>query len=368
MTPTTPFSEQLDRLAEFDPVTAPFISLYLNAQPNAHGRDNFNVFLKKELHGRAGSYAVDSSARDSLERDIQRIDAYLASELKPSANGVAIFACAAAEDFFEALQFEAAIDEHQLVIGDRPHLYPLALLDARYPRTAAVLCDTNRARIFVLAGPTVEAQHEISGTRTRRHQMGGWSQARYQRHIENYHEQHVKEVVDTLDRIVRDESIAHVLLFGDAVAIPMLRDQLPQHLLAKVVEEGSLPTSAKADDVLKKVLDSLQRHDAKSDREKVDALLDAYRSGGLGVVGVKDVLQALEIGQVDELLLSGRLPDDVGKASEELVSRARQTSAQISIIEDPALLAQVGGVGALLRYKVPGIQRRTKDNRTVGAL
>jgi peptide chain release factor subunit 1 len=368
MTPSTPLSEQLDRLAEFEPVTAPFISLYLNAQPNERGRDNFNAFLKKELHGRAGSYAVDSAARESLDRDIQRIDAFLTSELRPSANGVAIFACAGANDFFEAIQLEAPVDEHQLVINDRPHLYPLARLDSRYRRAAAVLCDTNRARILVFAGPTVEAQHEVTGTKTRRTQMGGWSQARYQRHVENFHEQHVKEVAETVDRIVREEEIEHLILFGDAVVVPMLREQMPQHLLDKVVEAANLPTGSRDTVVLEKVLELLQRHDAETDRETVDTLLSAYRSGGLGVVGVKDTLQALEMGQVDELLLSATLPGAAARVADDLVLKARQTSARITMIEDTSLLARVGGVGALLRYKVPGIQKRSRDNRTVGAV
>jgi peptide chain release factor subunit 1 len=368
MTPSTPLSEKLDRLAEFEPVTAPFISLYLNAQPNERGRDNFNAFLKKELHGRAGSYAVDSAARESLDRDIQRIDTYLASELRPSSNAVAIFACAGAGDFFEAIQLDAPIDEHQLVINDRPHLYPLARLDARYPRAAAVLCDTNRARIFVFAGPTVEAQHEVTGTKTRRHQMGGWSQARYQRHIENFHEQHVKEVVDTIDRIAREEGLEHLVLFGDAVVVPMLRDQMSQPLLEKVIDDANLPTGSKESVVVERMQELLQRHDAETDREKVEALIGAYRAGGLGVVGVKDTLQALEIGQVDELLLSATLPEGAARVADDLVSKARQTSARITIVEDASLLARVGGVGALLRYRVPGIQKRARDKRTVGAL
>jgi peptide chain release factor subunit 1 len=368
MTPTHPFLPQLDRLAELEPVTAPFISLYLNAQPNERGRDNFGVFLKKELSGRAGTYAADSAARASLERDVDRIEAYLASELKPSANGVAIFACSDADGFFEAMQFEVPIDEHQLVIGDRPHLYPLAKIDARYPRAAAVLCDTNRARIMVFAGPVVEAEHEVTGTKTRRSQMGGWSQARYQRHIENFHEQPVKEVVETLSRIVRDEEIPRILLFGDAVVVPMLRQELGPALLEKVIDTSNLPTGSHETVVVERVLEALNRHDAADDREKVDALFDAYRSGGLGVVGVKETLKALEMGQVDELLLSGSLPPEAAAVSDDLVAKARQTSAGISIIEDPALLANAAGVGALLRFRVPGIQKPPRRSRTVGAL
>lgn len=373
MTESTAYSEHLDRLAEFDSGGNPVISLYLNAQPDEHGRDKFSTFLRKELRGRAASYPADSASRKSLERDVEKIEAYIASELKPSANGLAIFACSTADDFFEALQLDAPIHEHVLIISDRPHLYPLARVDERYPRTAALVCDTNHARIFVVAAGRIEDQREINGTVTRRHKMGGWSQARYQRHIDNYHQQHVKEVVDTLDRIVRDEGIQHIVIFGDEVVVPMLREEMPKHLLEKIVDIKNLSIGAPEGEVFEKTLETLRAHDAESDQEKVEELLGAYRAGGLGVVGVADTREALEMGQVDELLITASLPqidpsevsgessdpnDDMTRArfADELIALARQTSARVTFVEDASLLEPIGGVGALLRYKVPGIQ------------
>ena len=366
MNETTSLSAQLDRLAEFEPTTAPFVSLYLNAQPNDVGRDQFGAFVKKELPARAATYAAGSEARASLDRDIQRIEAFIASDVKPSANGIAIFACAGADDFFEALQLEAPIAEHVLYIADRPQLYPLAQIDSRYPRCAAVVCDTNRARIFVLALARIERQHEIQGTKTRGHDMGGWSQARYQRHLENFHVQHAKEVADALARIVADEAIPHVILFGDAVILPMLREQLSSQVLERVIDASSLPTAAPDHEVLRKSLESLERHNEESDKAKVEAMIGAYRSGGLGVAGLKETQMALEIGQVDELLLSASFNGGSEEKVNELVAKARQTSARVTIIEEAALLEPVGGVGALLRYKVPGIQR-TQKKQAVGA-
>ena len=352
----TPLSAQLDRLAEFESTTAPFVSLYLNTQPNDRGRDEFATFLRNELRGRAASYGLDTPARDSLERDIQRIEAYIASELQPSSNGVAIFACAAADDYFEAVQLEAPIDEHRLFISDRPHLYPLAQLDSRYPRCAAVLCDTNRARIFVVALAKVEQERELTGTKTRRHSMGGWSQARYQRHIDNYHQQHVKEVADTLTRVVREEKIEGVALFGDAIAIPMLTAELPQEVRALVIESSNLPTGANPKVVLEKMIAVLDRHNTETDREKVDEVLGAWRAGGLGIVGEQDVRRALENGQVDELLVTPPGQPLDAEIIDALVVQARNTSATVTVIEDANLLARVGGVAALLRYKVPGMR------------
>jgi peptide subunit release factor 1 (eRF1) len=38
--------------------------------------------------------------------------------------------------------------------------------------------------------------------------------------------------------------------------------------------------------------------------------------------------------------------------ADTLVTAAHQTSAKVTFIEDPTLLKEVGGVGALLRYRL----------------
>jgi peptide subunit release factor 1 (eRF1) len=38
--------------------------------------------------------------------------------------------------------------------------------------------------------------------------------------------------------------------------------------------------------------------------------------------------------------------------ADDLVTRAKQTGARVTFIEDPALLEEVGGVGAILRYRI----------------
>jgi peptide chain release factor subunit 1 len=245
----------------------------------------------------------------------------------------------------------------------------LARVLDQYPRYAVLLADTHLSRIFVVAANTIEATEQITGTKTRRHKMGGWSQARYQRHIENYHQQHAKEVADTLSRLVRDEGIgAIVLLAGDEVAVPLVRDELPKDIAARVVDVVTLDDHTPERQIVDATIEALRQKDAESDHERVDAVLGAYRGGGLATVGVEQVLAALELGQVDELLITAAADTidagDTGpsvtagdrsaeeRAADELVTKARQTAAKIRFIEDPPLLAAVGGVAAFLRFKL----------------
>ena len=137
-----------------------------------------------------------------------------------SAGGTEAGVLRGADGGIEAVQLSAPIDQHWLYIGDAPHLYPLARVASKYPRYAAVVADSNTARIFVFATGELVNERLIQGMKTRKTQQGGWSQARFQRHIDNYREQHAREVVDALGRIAIADSIDSIVIAGDAVIVP----------------------------------------------------------------------------------------------------------------------------------------------------
>lgn len=366
---------QLDRLANFESTRFPVVSLYLDMRPDNHGRDYFEPFLRKELSERLRAFQGEGPERESLERDADRIRAYL-SEVEPSVNGLAIFSCSG-EGFFEAVGLAAPLDRRRLFIADQPHLYPLAHALESHPRFAVLLADSRSARLFVVAGDVVRQSERVEGVRTRRHKMGGWSQARYQRHIDNYHLLHAKEVADTLTRVVRDEGIDSIIISGSDAIVPLLKEHFPKDIADRIVDVITLDAHAPEREVLDATIATMRVRDAETDRERVDALLGAYRANGLGCIGVDDTRAALDRGQVDELVIAttaealdptAGLPDGAAgqpargasgampgtpeeRVANELVVKARQTAAKIRFIEDAALLAGVGGVGAFLRYK-----------------
>jgi peptide subunit release factor 1 (eRF1) len=380
ITTSAALQSRLERLAAFDPGPAPVVSLYLDLTADQRGRDHYAEFLRKVSAERIGAVPVHSSERPSLEEDFARIESFLASERAASANGLAIFACAARDGFFEAIQLEAPLGGHWLFIGALPHLYPLARLLDQYPRYAAVFLDTRHARIFVFGLNTTERTAEVTGEKTKRTSVGGWSQARYQRQVENVHLLYMKEVVEALERIVVEDDIPQIVVIGDEVAVPLLRDQLPSRLAARIVDAIHLERTSSDADILRATLEVLRTEDARSDADYVEQLLGAWRSGGLGVAGPEATLRALQLGQVDELALTTKpqelklvqgFPDTAPRPldiltsepqgppdqarvalADTLVTRAQQTGASIRFIEDAALLRDVGGVGALLRFRI----------------
>jgi len=341
---------QLDKLAAFDCGPYPVLSLYLDLRSNDRGRDNFEPFLRNELAERVATFAESGPERESLNRDVEKVRNHVV-ELDSALNGMAVFSCSGA-DFFEAIPLLVApLDGHHVHIGDQAHLYPLARLIDQYPRYLAVLADTHSARIFVFAANALEKLDHVEGVKTKRHKVGGWSQARYQRHVDNFRAQHAKEVADVVSRIAREESIDQIVIAGDEVIVPLLRAELPKDIAERVIDVVKLDMRAPQRQILETTIAALRHKDAETDHERVDELIGAYRGNGLGIAGLAKTRKAFELGQVDELLLPGNA-DQIGReAADELVARASQTSATVRIIEDASLLAPLGGVGAFLRFR-----------------
>jgi peptide chain release factor subunit 1 len=375
--------EQLERLANSEPSPFPVISLYLNTQADQTGKTTFDAFVRKELRARAQTYTARSEERESYDKDVERIESFLQTELDPATHGLAIFACSG-ENLFEPVQLAAPIDSNELYVQNLPHLYTLAKLNDQYRKYAVVVADTDEAHIFVFGLRQKLNEHNIESDKMSRTHAGGWSQARYQRHVDNLRDQHVKELVAELDRIVAADNVANIFFAGDEVVLPMIRENLPKHLTEKLADTLKMDVKTPERDVMQQTLDAMRKHDEQTDEAKVTQLFDAYRSGGLGVLGVRQTLAALRNGQVDELVIGAALeqiePDhekairevlekELGVLSEPadkegelqivlsnaLVTRAQQTGAKVTFIENRALLENVGGVGALLRYRHAGV-------------
>jgi peptide subunit release factor 1 (eRF1) len=180
--------------------------------------------------------------------------------------------------------------------------------------------------------------------------------------------------------VVRDEGLDKIVISCDTQAKTALMDQLPKHLAEKIIDVVPLDIHTPEHEVLSRTLEALREHDADTDIGQVERMLDAWRAGGLAVVGPESTLQAIEKGQVEELLITATpallkrattLTADVApgpveidtsaangadadrhRLADHFVVHAHLSGARIRFIEDPDLLADVGGVGALLRFRI----------------
>lgn len=358
-----PIEDLLDRMASFEDSELPVVSLYLSLEADEHGRPRFERFLRKELKKRVQLLEDRSPARASLEEDAARIWSYLEGERDPSAGSAIVFACHG-NGLFETLQTGAVIQGHHLSVGRRPELFHLARLSARHPRCAALVADTNAARILVFARGEAVDRDVVDNEKSSRTSGGGWSQMRYQRHTDHVRAQHIRETVEQLERIVTEDDVESIVLAGDDQVLARIRDELPARLADRVADEVRLDFQTPDHEVLERTLEAVRAHADMEDEDAVAALIGAYESGGLAAMGASDVVEALERGQVEEVLLTSDLTElsDDGEdendgaarkwLAADIVAQARRTGAEVRLVEDDTLLRHAGGVGATLRYRL----------------
>lgn len=372
----------LSKLFSFNGGGSPFISLYLNTAPNETGQSDFEAFTRKQFKEQTDKYEERTPEREGFERAVEEINTYL-ENLRADTNGVAIFVSAGPNTFFETYEFIVPFEENQIFVSDKPHVYPLARLLEQHPPFALALADTNRAHIYVVKRGQAIEQEDIQNTKTNRTEVGGWSQMRYQRHVENFHQQHAKEVIEELEKTVRELRLDRVILAGDeTVIIPLLEKEMSKDLAGKVVGTLRLHVNTPEHELFEAAEQAIRQNDTLEDKEKVDYLNEQNYDEGIGITGAGKTLTALLNGQVRELYISSDLDQigyDVKEIKEilkdyapgfeddmpnprnravvidQLLRLAVDSADNFRFIEDRNLLQKAGGVGAILRYQAKGV-------------
>ena len=341
-------------LAEVVSTDAPILSVYVDVRPEAHGerpaaRPQLTM-LRHQLRAIERGLDAHSPAADSFATDAARIDELLGEDLK-GVEGLAIFA-GSHVGVWEVVRSQTEFDT-QVHAGPTADLFQLARLLDDSESAVIALVDSNTCRLFVTRrGGIVERPGpDEPPDEHRRHDQGGWSQARYQRHVDMQDLRFAKEAAEAIDRLVDREKAKHVVLIGDERATPILESQLPERVRALVAHVTHLEMRAGTTEVAGAVEPLLAAIASAEDEELADRAIGAMRGGGLGVAGIDDTMAALEMGQVDELVIDETVSIDE-ELRAELVRQAAATDATVTVVRDHAGLARFEGVAATLRFRI----------------
>jgi len=371
------------RLAEVDAAGLPVLSIYLDMRAHATGqspgrRASLTV-LRDRFREIERTYWPRGDDFDSFKADEERLRRFLDTTYDPAAHGLAVFACSAIR-LWETIETGVPFRD-SVSVGPTAELFQLARLIDEHETAVIALVDSNTARLFVTRTGRLE---EVGGPDEKnasfqKRSMGGWSQARYQRHIDKHLADFAKGTAAAIEELVDRENARRVILAGDEVAITPLSDALSPDVRAHVQDVLRVDMRVSRDELRDEVQVTLERAEADSGASIADQLIAASRKGGLGVIGVEPTRRALEAGAADGLVLAalpGMPPDvsdvhdarNLGDRAEnreegesgrldfeqrnELVRLATATSAQIHVITDHPALEHAGGVGALLRYRL----------------
>jgi peptide subunit release factor 1 (eRF1) len=175
--------------------------------------------------------------------------------------------------------------------------------------------------------------------------------------------------------------VDYIILGGDDMILGELRRQLTPAVREKVIDEEPIAIDESAHQILARTIDVVRRTEADDSRKLADTAVDRFRAGGLAVAGLDATIEALNLEQVDRLLLAEGfdgapgwqcaecrvlgvppappecpfcgtpLPTEID-LREAMVRRAERTGRRVEIVEGHAGLEGLDGVAALLRYRV----------------
>ena len=343
------------RLAEATSTDAPILSVYLDVRPEAHGERpgerNALTIARDRLREIADDLEPHTTARESMDRDRQRLVELLEAEDLGDVEGIAVFACERI-GLWEAIGSQEAFDT-EVAAGPTAELFQLArLLDDQVAAVVAVV-DTNTCRLFVTRRGGLVERHgpDEDPAEHRRHDQGGWSQARYQRHIDMQDRRFAKEAAEAIDHLVRREHPQHVILAGDERIIPILEGELSEPVRPLVAHVARIELRASVEDVREEVAPILSALEEAESMDVADRAIAGWRARDLGVVGVDDTMAALEAGQVDELVIDETVSADE-ELRAELIRQASLTDAHVEVVRGHPVLARHDGVAATLRFRI----------------
>ena len=292
-------NEFIEKLKSYSPKGFPFVSQYVNA----HWEEQFHknrtkLFFKNEWNAVIARFRKQDAPNEvmrSLQQDREKIENYLADQMHGTIDrqyrGLAFFA-SGGSGFFEIFRSHVEFDD-QLVVHSEPHLRQLAALVDAYETMLLVMVDSGKARVYELRLAGVDERVNIIDEIPNYHKVGGWSQRRFQRHVEEHRDLHHKEVARVVERMVDEQRLKNIVIAGQNDVIAEFSRFLPKRVLDKVFVTIHLDILEPENVVIRKVIEHLQRHDRAKESQGVQDAVKQAAIGGKGAVGLLATLRAV---------------------------------------------------------------------------
>jgi peptide chain release factor subunit 1 len=374
--------EQLRELAAFRAGHGCAVSLYVGLDPStvptagdlaSHTR-SLLARAERQLDEQRGSLSHDE--RKALGRDLERIGTWFESEFsREGVRGVAVFS-ADLDDLFLPLLLPWPVED-EARIAKQLYLAPLVRLVGNGDGALVAYVGRERGDVYRLSAgqlvPLVDETADVPG----RHDQGGWSQSRYERHIETIVDRHLRDVADAVDRCVRRLRNVRIVLAGPEETRSGFEGLLSPESREALVGWVAAEAHVDAPRLLDAARPLLQEWRSGREEELLGRWREEAARNGRAAAGWEETLQAASDGRVELLLVQdgadrsayvcpacgraqatdGSCPLDgttLQSADTGLDLAVHQTlthGGTVEVIgEEHRDLEPVGGVAALLRF------------------
>jgi peptide chain release factor subunit 1 len=298
---------RLRELAAFRTENGCAISLFLNLDPS-------EVPTRRDAQTRMNAVLADAEkvdrsdlthdARLGLKADFERIARWFDDEFdRDGAQGLAIFS-AGLDNFWQSLSLPELVPDG-VRIGRDFYLTPLVPLVARTDGTIVAVVGREQGQLYRLRAGRLEAIADQFEEQPGRHDQGGWSQARYQRHIEKLVQEHLKGVAEELDRSRRRLQSPKIVLVCSEETRSEFTEELSKEARGALVGWTQAEAHASPAELLEVVTPLLEEAQARDEAEIIERWREEAGRGGRAASGWAQTLEAASDGRVDLLLFRG---------------------------------------------------------------
>jgi peptide chain release factor subunit 1 len=328
------------------------------------------------------------SARGDLER-ILRLSQDLLNARGNGAHAKAIFACSS-QNFWREYDLPAQLSGTRLVVNHHFHLKPLAQLLGAFPSLGILLVDRHRARLFDLRLGEVTERMDFFRPlphRGRSDGFGGYDAGHAERSMADEARQHFKNVAEVLRDALEKGMFEKWILGCQETHWPQIEAQLHPYTLQRLL--GRFPAEVgyeRTDEIRSQAERIFHEWQEKRRRELVNEAIGQARGNARGATGLRRVLQSLEMGEVQTLLLGesyhaqavecancghldAHLVDacpacgfdapQVVDVAEAILPRLIRGNIELLYVKDDPEFDKVGNIAALLRFRA---ERNRNDN------
>ena len=219
---------------------------------------------------------------------------------RDGAHGLAIF-CAGLDNVWRPLPLTEVVPDG-IKVGQLLYLAPLVPLVGRGEGALVLVVSREQGRFYRLRGGRLEDLADYFEEQPRRHDQGGWAQARLQRRADELVHEHLKRVAEELGRFVRRLRKPQVVVVTNEETRREFEDLLSQEVRSVIAGVAHAEAHAQPPELLAVTAPVLERWQAEKETEVVDRWSDELGRNGRAVAGWQATLEAASDARIELLL------------------------------------------------------------------
>jgi peptide chain release factor subunit 1 len=378
---TTVTWDRLRELARFRAQNGCAISLYLDLDPSVtptpgDAATRVNALIDEVERSEAARRPdLTHEQKQGVRKDVDRLRTFFENEFdREGSHGFAVFS-ANLDNLWRPLALSERVPD-VVKVGRSLYLAPLVSLVGRGEGALVAVVSRERGDVYRLHASRLEEVAEHFHDQPGRHDQGGWSQARYQRHIEKLVHDHLKDVAETLDRQVREQGGPPLVVVASEETRAELEETLSHEVKKAIVGWTSADAHAGPAELLEDVQPLLESQHGDQETAAVERWKEEAGRNARAAAGWGPTLEAASDGRVElllfqngtdrpawECLACGRVASEGGacpldgtqmeERKDGLDLAVHQTLAHggtVLALSQRQDLEPVEGIGALLRF------------------